>query len=197
VVSRGRAAGSAVPRVRDGAGRNGGSSPDADCRRWYSCGQLRCGWNEAAVKLTLMPVFLAVVCVIAGCASTAETALPAHLTPGPPLLTPAPTASPLTGQFGAVLTLPVVKSSPVGKGVAWSAGSYKKTDSSVTVDWHDTPSAECGRAYEVRLDETSSSVTIQLVPGKRTVPVCSSDERSFTMSVPLSAPIGSRSILQQ
>jgi len=85
----------------------------------------------------------------------------------------------------------------VGKGIAWLVGSYKKADSSVTVDWYDTPSAECGRAYEVRLEETSNSVTIQLVPGKRTVRVCSSDERSFTMSVPLSAPIGSRSILQQ
>lgn len=149
------------------------------------------------LKLTLMPVLLAVVCVIAGCASTAETAETAHPAPAPAHPTPAPTLSPLTGPFGAVLTLPVVKSSPVGKGVAWSAGSYQKTDSSVTVDWSDTPSAECGRAYEVRLDETGSSVTIQLVPGKHTVPVCSADARSFTMSVPLSAPIGSRSILQQ
>ncbi len=105
--------------------------------------------------------------------------------------------SPLTGPFGAVLTLPVVKSGPVGKGVAWSAGSYQETDSSVTVDWYDPPSAECGRAYEVRLDETGSSVTIQLVPGRQTVNACSSVARSFTMSVPLSAPIGSRSILRQ
>lgn len=149
------------------------------------------------MKLTSMPVLFAVVCVIAGCASTAETAETAHPAAAPTHPTPAPTLSPLTRAFGTVLTLPVVNSSPVGKGLAWSAGSYKKTDSSVTVDWYDTPSAECGRAYEVRLDETSRSVIIQLVPGKRTVPVCSSDEHSFTMSVPLSAPIGSRSILQQ
>lgn len=168
------------------------------------CGKLRCGWNEVAVKLTLVPVLLAVGCVVAGCASAAGTALPAHLTPGPPIvrpapahLMPAPTMSPLSGAFGTVLTLPVVKSVPVGKGAAWSAGSYKKTDSSVTVDWLDTPSAECGRAYEVRLDETSSSVIIQLVPGKPAIPVCSSDAHSFTMSVPLSAPIGSRSVLQR
>jgi hypothetical protein len=151
------------------------------------------------MKLTLMPLLLA-VCVVAGCTSAAGTA---HLTPGSaPLvpvlehLGPAPTAPP-TGTFGTVLTLPVVKTSPVGKGDGWSVGSYKTTDSSVTVDWFDTPSAECGRAYEVRLDETSSSVTMQLVPGKRTVPVCSADAHSFTMSVPLSAPVGSRSILQQ
>jgi hypothetical protein len=156
------------------------------------------------VKWTLTPVLLAAVGVIAGCTPAAETALPAHLTPGPPLvmpapahLMPAPTAPPRTGAFGTVLSLPVVKSSPAGKGHAWSVGRYKSTDSSVTVDWVDTPSAECGRAYEVRLDETGSSVTIQLVPGKPTVPVCSSDAHSFTMSVPLSAPIGSRSILQQ
>jgi hypothetical protein len=80
----------------------------------------------------------------------------------------APTAP--AGTFRTVLTLPVVKSSAVGKGDAWSVGRYKRAD---------------------------SSVTIQLVPGKRTVPVCSSDAHSFTMSVPLSAPIGSRSILQQ
>jgi hypothetical protein len=165
---------------------------------------LRCGWNEVAVKSTLTPVIVAAVCVVAGCTSTAETALPAHLTPGPPLvtpgpahLTPAPTASPPTGAFGAALTLPVVKSGPVGKGLAWSAGSYKKTDSSVTVDWHDAPSAECGRAYEVRLDETGSSVTIQLVPGRQTAYACAADLRAFTMSVPLSAPVGSRSVLQQ
>ena len=155
------------------------------------------------MKLTLMPVLLAAVCVVAGCASAAGTAETAHPAPGParlvPVLTrlgPAPAAPP-TGTFGTVLTLPVVKSSPVGKGDGWSVGSYKRTDSSVTVDWFDTPSAECGRAYEVRLDETSSSVTIQLVPGKRTVPVCAADAHSFTMSVPLSAPVGSRSILQQ
>jgi hypothetical protein len=150
------------------------------------------------MKLTLTPALMIVVCVIAGCTSTAKTAAIAPPTSASaPTPTPAPTQSPLTVPFGAVLTLPVVKSSPVGKGVAWSVGSYKKTDSRVTVDWHDTPSAECGRAYEVRLDETSTNVTIQLVPGKRTVPVCSSDERSFTMSVPLSAPVGSRPILQQ
>jgi hypothetical protein len=156
------------------------------------------------MKLMLTPVIVAAVCVVAGCTSTAETAATAHLTPGPALLTPgpahltpAPKASPPTGAFGAVLTLPVVKSGPVGKGLAWSVGSYKKTDSSVTVDWHDTPSAECGRAYEVRLDATSSSVTIQLVPGRQTANACAADLRAFTMSVPLSAPIGSRSILQQ
>jgi hypothetical protein len=155
------------------------------------------------VKLTLTPVLLAVVCVVAGCASAAGTGETAPQTPGPSLLVPAlahlmaaPTAPP-AGTFRTVLTLPVVKSSPVGKGDAWSVGSYKKTDSSVTVDWLDTPSAECGRAHEVRLDETISSVTIQLVPGKRTVPVCSSDAHSFTMDVRLSAPIGSRPILQQ
>jgi hypothetical protein len=165
---------------------------------------LRCGWNEVAVKSTLTPVIVAAVCVVAGCTSTAETALPARLTPGPPLVTagpahlaPAPAASPPTGAFGAALTLPVVKSGPVGKGLAWSAGSYKKTDSSVTVDWHDAPSAECGRAYEVRLDETGSSVTIQLVPGRQTAYACGADLRAFTMSVPLSAPVGSRSILRQ
>jgi hypothetical protein len=85
----------------------------------------------------------------------------------------------------------------VGKGLAWSAGRDKKTDPSVTVYWHDAPSAACGRAYEVRLDETSSSVTIQLVPGRQTAYACAADLRSFTMRVPLSAPIGSRSILQQ
>jgi hypothetical protein len=85
----------------------------------------------------------------------------------------------------------------VDKGVAWLVGSYKKADSSVTVGWLDTPSVECGRVHEVRLDETSSSVIIQLVPGKMTVQACSADAKNFTMSVPLSAPIGSRSILQQ
>ena len=167
-------------------------------------GELRCGWNEVAVKLTLMPVLLAAVCVIAGCTPAAETALPAHLTPGPPLLTsgpahltPAPTAPPSTRAFGAALTLPVVKSSPAGKGLAWSADRYKKTNSSVTVYWHDAPSPECGRAHEVRLDETGSSVTIQLVPGRQTAYACGADLRAFTMSVPLSAPIGSRSVLQQ
>jgi hypothetical protein len=83
------------------------------------------------VKLTLMPVLLAVVCVIAGCASPAETA-------GTARPTPAPTQS-FTDPVAAVLTLPVVNSRPVGK----------------------------------------------------------SDAKLFTMSVPLSAPIGSRSVLQQ
>lgn len=142
------------------------------------------------MRLRLIPAALAVVCVLAGCASTAESAAASHATP-------APTQSPLTGPFGAALILPVVQSSPVGKGVAWSVGSYQPADSSVTVDWYDTPSEECGRANEVRLDETSTSVIIQLVRGKRTVPVCSADERGFTMRVPLSAPIGSRSILEQ
>jgi hypothetical protein len=96
-----------------------------------------------------------------------------------------------------VLALPVVKSGPVGKGIAWSVGGYKETDSSVTVDWSDTPMAKCGRASEIRLDETSSSVTIQLVPGKNTAGACAAVAQKFTMSVPLSAPIGSRSILQQ
>ena len=117
--------------------------------------------------------------------------------PVPAHLTPAPTAPPSTRAFGAVLTLPVVESSPVGKGLAWSADRYKKTDSSVTVYWHDAPSPECGRAYEVRLDETSSSVTIQLEPGRQTAYACAADLRAFTMSVPLSARIGSRSVLQQ
>jgi len=159
------------------------------------------------MRLTLMPVLLAVVCVIAGCASTAETALPANLTTGPPLVTPAPahlqpapTEPPLLRSFGAAVTLPVVKSRPVGKGQAWSVGGYKKTDSSVTVYWNDALSVECGRTNELRLDETSSSVIIQLVPGKIQLPpghACAADLRAFTMSVPLSAPIGSRSILQQ
>lgn len=99
---------------------------------------------------------------------------------------------------GAVLTLPVVKSGPVGKGIAWSVGGYQATDSSVTVNWLDTPLAECGRAAEVRVDETSSSVIIQLVPGKYTAAgACAAAGKAFTMSVPLTAPIGSRSILQQ
>jgi hypothetical protein len=149
------------------------------------------------MKVTLTPVIVAAVCIVAGCTSTGKTAATAHPAAAPVHPKPAPMLSPLTRAFGAVLTLPVMKSSPVGKGIAWSAGSYKKADSSVTVDWYDTPSAECGRAREVRLDETSKSVIIQLVPGKRTVPVCSADERSFTMIVPLSAPIGSRAILQQ
>jgi hypothetical protein len=148
------------------------------------------------MKLTLVPVLLAVVCVVAGCASTADPAVTAHSTPAP-TLSPASTLPPLKGPFGTVLTLPVVKTRPVGKGVAWSAGSYTKTASSVTVDWDDAPKAYCGRAYEVRLDETSSSVIIQLVPGKQTVNACSSVAQSFTMSVPLSAPIGSRPILEQ
>jgi hypothetical protein len=156
------------------------------------------------VKLTLSPVIVAAVCIVSACTSTAETALPADLTPGPPLvtagparLTPAPLASPSTRAFGAALTLPVVNSRPVGKGLAWSAGGYTRADSSVTVDWHDAPSPECGRAYEVRLDETSSSVTIQLAPGRQTASACAADLRAFTMSVPLTAPIGSRSVLQQ
>lgn len=104
-----------------------------------------------------------------------------------------------------VLALPVVKSGPVGKGMAWSVGSYGKTDSSVTLDWDGDPLPKCGGAYEVRLDETGSSVTIQLVPGKQLSyvnkqgieVVCGGVLAPLTMSVPLSAPVGSRSILQQ
>jgi hypothetical protein len=83
-------------------------------RRWYLCGELRCGGNEVAVKLTLTPVIVAAVYAVAGCTSTAETAATAHPAAAPTHPTPAPTLSPLTRAFGAVLTLPVVKSSPVG-----------------------------------------------------------------------------------
>lgn len=152
------------------------------------------------MKLRLVPVVLVAACAVAGCDSTTQTteaAAPPTPPPASPTLMPASMASPPTGTFGTVLTLPVTKSSPLGKGVVWWIGSYQKTDTSVTVDWHDTPSAKCGRASAVRLDETSASIIIQLVPGKPTVSVCSSDSHSFTMNVPLSAPIGSRSILRQ
>ena len=65
------------------------------------------------MKLTLTPAILAVVCVIAGCTSTVETTATVHPVPAPML-------SPLMGPFGDVLTLPVVKSGPVGKGVVWT-----------------------------------------------------------------------------
>ncbi|MCU1526734.1 MAG: hypothetical protein JWP75_497 [Frondihabitans sp.] len=140
--------------------------------------------------LLIVPAVLAVALATAGCTSVAKTADTSHATP-------APTSASPTGPFGQALTLPIVKAAPSGKGVAWSVGALKKTDKTVTVDWSDTPSAVCGRADEIRLDETQKSVTIQLVPGKRKIKVCSSDLHDFNTTVALSAPIGTRALLQQ
>lgn len=142
------------------------------------------------MKLQLLAI-AAVLVLLAGCSATTKS-IDVSVT-----ATPAPTQAALNGQFGDTLRLTIVEGQPQGKGVAWSRNAANPADTAITIHWKSSPSTECGRPRELRLDQTSKSVIIQIVPGKQTAATCSLDAHGFTTRVPLSTPIGTRSVLQQ